>query len=86
MADKKEITLKDARRKDPSIQYADVKHWFETSFTRKTNLKGYNSYVADYPYQEDGMGLLCIDDLEDQDFKIGLLVIDIFTKSMTVVP
>ena len=32
------------------------------------------------------MDLLFINDLEDQDYKIGLLVIDIFTKFMTVVP
>jgi len=100
MVDKKEIiakvhnefygsikeTLKDAQKKDPSIKYADVKHWFETSFTRKTNLRGYNSYIADYPHHEYQMDLMLINDLENQDYTIGLLMIDIFAKYMTVVP
>ena len=32
-------TLKDARKIDHTIKYQDVKQWFDTSFTRKTNFK-----------------------------------------------
>lgn len=79
-------TLKDAQKIDPTIKYQDVKQWFDRSFTRKTNLKGYNSFIANYPFQEFQMDLFFINDLEDQEFTTGLLVIDIFTKFITVVP
>ena len=79
-------TLRDARKKDPSIKLQDVKDWFAKNFVRKTNLRGYNSYVANYAHQEYQIDLFFINDLEDQDYKIGLLVVDIFTKFMTVVP
>ena len=71
-------TLRDARKKDPSIKLQDVKDWFAKNFVRKTNLRGYNSYVANYAHQEYQMDLFFINDLEDQDYKIGLLVVDIF--------
>ena len=79
-------TLKDAQKIDPSIKYQDVKQWFDKSFTRKTNLKGFNSFIANYPFQEFQMDLFFINDLENQEFTTGLLAIDIFTKFITVVP
>jgi hypothetical protein len=39
-------TLEEARKKDPSITYEDVKNWFEQNFVRKTNLRGFNSFIA----------------------------------------
>ena len=57
-------TLRDARKIDPSIKYLDVK-----DFTRKTNLKGYNSYIANFPHEEYQIDLFFINDLEDQEFK-----------------
>ena len=50
-------TYNDAHKKDASIKYQDVKNWFDNSFTRKTNLGGFNSYIADYPHQEYQMDL-----------------------------
>jgi hypothetical protein len=79
-------TLRDARKIDPSIKYQDVKDWYEKQFIRKTNLKGYNSYIANFPHEEYQMDLFFINDLENQEFKVGLLMIDIFTKFITVVP
>jgi hypothetical protein len=32
------------------------------------------------------MDLFFINDLENQDYKIGILIIDIFSKYMTVIP
>ena len=46
----------------------------------------YNSFVASYPKQEYQWYLFFINDLEDQEYKIGLLMIDIFSKYMTIVP
>jgi hypothetical protein len=79
-------TFTDAKKKDKTITYDDVKKWFDNNFTRKTNLKGYNSYIASEPFEEFQMDLFFINDLENQDYKIGLLMIDIFSKYMTVVP
>ena len=79
-------TFKDAHKKDPSITLQDVKNFFNNKFVRKTQLKGYNSYVANYPHQEYQMDLFFINDLENQDYTIGLLLVDIFTKWLTVVP
>lgn len=79
-------TYNDAHKKDASITYQDVKNWFDNSFTRKTNLRGFNSYIADYPHQEYQMDLFFINDLENQEYKTGLIMIDIFTKFISVVP
>ena len=45
-------TLKQVRKIDSTITYNDVKQWKENNSIRKTNLRGYNSYVADYAHQE----------------------------------
>ena len=45
-------TYNDVRKKDPSIKYDDVRSWFEKNHIRKTNLRGYNSFIADHPKQE----------------------------------
>ena len=79
-------TLRDAQKHDPSIKYQDVKEWFDKNFVRRTNLKGYNSFVANYPFQEYQMDLFFVNDLENQDYTVGLLMIDIFTKFVSVVP
>ena len=77
-------TLKDAKEKDPTITLQDVKDYFEKRFVRKQNLKGYNSYVADYPHQEYQLDLFFINE-KDQEYNTGLLIIDIFTKFITIV-
>ena len=79
-------TLEEARKKDPSITYEDVKNWFDKNFVRKTNLRGFDSFIASEPYEEFQMDLFFINDLDNQDYKIGLLMVDIFSKYMTVVP
>ena len=47
-------TYLDAENKDPSITMQDVKDWFSENIERKTQLSGYNSFVApeaNYEYQ-----------------------------------
>ena len=79
-------TYKDARKKDKSITYQDVKRWFEKNIPKLNNLSGYNSFVASDPFEEYQLDLFFINYFKDQRITIGLLVIDIFTKYMTVVP
>ena len=79
-------TYRDAKKKDKNITYADVKQWIEQNRARKKNLKGYNSFVADRPFQEFQVDLFFMADLNNQKFPIGMLFVDIFTKYTVVVP
>ena len=58
-----QATLKDARNKDKTININDVKAWFKRNVERKTNLKGYNSFVANEPFEEFQMDPCFFDDL-----------------------
>ena len=42
-------TFAEARKIDKTITLNDVKAWKENNIVRKTNLPGYNSYVASAP-------------------------------------
>ena len=49
-------TFAEARKIDKTTTLADVQEWKEKNIVRKTNLPGYNSYVASAPrfeYQVD---------------------------------
>ena len=84
-------TLKAVKQIDNTITYDDIKQWKENHSIRKTNLKGYNSYVADYPHQEYQVDLFFLSDLDKelevkQIYKVGMMIIDIFSKYMVVIP
>ena len=67
----------------------DINEFFHKYKERKTNLKGYNSYVADEAYEEFQVDLFFTnnwDELEKQKFRVGLLMIDIFSKYISVIP
>ena len=81
----KEI-LKDAKRHDKSITYSDVKAWKDSNIERKINLRGQNSFIASKPREEYQMDLLFFSDLRDKEFDGALLMIDIFTKYVWVIP
>ena len=65
-------TYLDATKKDNTIKYDDVKQCFEKSFVRKTNVSCYNSFIAHHAYEEFQMDLFFVNDLENQEYKIGL--------------
>ena len=50
-------TYEDAKQKDRSITYGDIQAWFKKNIERKTQLKGYNSFIANEPKQEYQMAL-----------------------------
>ena len=81
-------TFKDAKAKDESVTLADVKAWFEKNIDRKKPMSGVNSFIAPYAYFEYQIDLFFItnNDLDNQKFRIGLVVIDIFSKFAVVVP
>ena len=45
-------TLADARKYDKTHTLQDVKKWKDKNLLRKTNLKGYNSFITNKPYEE----------------------------------
>ena len=73
-------TLKDARKIDPTITLQDVKKWKHNSIERKTQLRGYNSFIAHKPFEEFQVDLFFMNDLPDQTYKVGRLMVDIFTE------
>ena len=82
------ITFKDAKAKDKSITLADVKAWFEKNVDRKRPMSGFNSFIPPYTYYEYQIDLFFItnNDLDNQKFNVGMVVIDIFSKFAVVVP
>ena len=78
-------TFDDARKVDKTIKLDDIKNWFKENVEAKKQIKGMNSFIAPYPYYEYQFDLFFINDLEKQKFKVGALMIDIFTKYMVVV-
>ena len=79
-------TYKDSKAKDATITLNDVKEWFQKNIEQKKQLRGQNSFVPKEPYWEYQFDLFFINDIPDQKFKVGAVVIDIFTKYATIVP
>ena len=44
--------FKDATSKDPNIKLSDVQAWIKKNVDRKTQVIGFNSFIADKPYEE----------------------------------
>ena len=81
-------TFEDAKKVNKSITLEDVKTFFNNNVSKKDNLKGYNSFVAPHNYYEFQADLFFVNDdefLENQKFKVGMIMIDIFSKYMWVV-
>lgn len=78
--------LKEAKQVDPKITYQDVKQWKEQNIERKTNLRGFNSFIVSEPLEEFQIDLMFFSDLKDKEYPGGLLLVDIFTKFTTVQP
>jgi hypothetical protein len=84
-----DTTLRIARRDDPKISKKQVQEWFALNIAKKANptgAQGNNSFVAPYKGYEYQINLFVIKDLGKQKYKMGFIMIDIFTKYATVVP
>ena len=82
----KKQTLKDAREKDKTITMADVDKFFRENVEQKKQIRGKNSFIAPEPFYEFQFDLFFITDLENQKFKVGAIMIDVFSRFMVVVP
>ena len=81
-------TLKDSREKDATITKEDVEQFFKRNIEEKRKPRGDNSFVAPHAHFEYQLDLFFISKnyLESQKFRIGLVLIDIFSKYATVIP
>jgi len=79
-------TYDDARKKNKSISRDDVKDFFKEYVEQKKQLRGYNSFIAPYANYEYQVDLFFVNDLPNQKFKVGLIMIDAFSKYMVVIP
>ena len=69
-----QTTYEDAKKIDKSINYQDVKNWFENNIERKTQLRGFNSYVASKPFEEFQIDLMFFNDLKDPEYEGGVII------------
>ena len=84
----KATTLKDSREKDKTITMKDVEEFFQTTVEEKRKMRGENSFIAPHANWEYQVDLFFISkhDLENQKIRIGLVLIDIFSKYAAVIP
>ena len=73
-------------KKSDNNTLADVKKWFDGNFAKKTNLRGFNNDVAQKPYEEHQIDLFFMPESDGEEYRQALIMIDIFSKFMTVVP
>ena len=84
----KKTTLEDAKKKDKTITMQDVEEFFKNNIEEKRKQRGVNSFVAPYAYHTFQVDLFFISkkDLRNQKFRIGLVLVDVFSKFASVVP
>ena len=78
-------TLKDARKIDSAITLQDVIKWKENSIERKTQLMGFNSFIAHKPFEEFQIDSFFMPE-PDQNYNVAMLLVGIFTKYTEVIP
>lgn len=64
----------------------DVEELFKKNVEPKKQLRGYNSFVSPHPYYEFQVDLFFINDLEKQKFKVGMVILDVFSRYAVVIP
>ena len=85
----KAVTLADARKKDKTITKSDVDEFFKKNVEVKKLPRGQNSFVAPhagYEYQVDLFFIGKKDMKDKQKTRIGMVMIDIFSKYAVVLP
>ena len=76
-------TYKDAKKKDASITMQDVKEWFQENVERKNNCL---DTIRLLPLISTDLFFISKNDLDNQKYRIGLLLIDVFSRKAVVVP
>ena len=82
-------TWADVRDIDPRITLNEVKGWFKLNVDPKRQAWGErNSYIAPGPYHEFQADLFFVTEgqFADQEYEVGLSMIDVFSKFAVVLP
>ena len=79
-------TYKEAKLKDNTITYDDVKQWFEANIEKTGKYRGTNSYIAPHVYFQYQIDIAFFNDLNDPEFNQALVMIDIFSKFAVMKP
>ena len=82
-------TWQDVRDINPRITLNTVKGWFKLNVQPKKQVWGQrNSYIAPGPYHEYQADLFFVTEgqFKDQEYEIGLSMIDVFSKFAVVLP
>ena len=82
----KQRTLKESREKDKTIAMTDVEEFFRKNVEQKKQLRGYNRFVSPHPFFEFQVDLFFINDLEKQNYRVGMTIIDTFSRYMVIIP
>ena len=82
----KSRTLAEAQQKDKTITMGDINEFFRKNVEQKRKPVGQNSFIAPHSACEFQMDLFFINDLDEQKFRVGMLMVDVFDKFMYVVP
>ena len=79
-------TIADVKRYHPEISKTDVIKWYNSHVERNIIQRdGYNSYVPKAPLEEFQVDLFNMKIKEDDEYKMAIGAIDIFTKVTTVI-
>ena len=80
-----ENTYKDVKKKYPEIKYNEVKSWYHKNVGYNFIKRGFNSFVANQPLEQIQVDLFFINNKPDDEYKIAIAAIDIFTKYGVVI-
>ena len=76
-------TLSEARERDKTISMAELNESFGKNAEQERKPVGQNSFIAPHSAYEYQMELFLINDLKEQKFKVGVLMIDVVINSCT---
>ena len=79
-------TLKHSREKDATVTREDVEEFFKRNIEEKRKMRGENSFIPKKAMWEFQFDLFFVNDIPDQKFKVGAIMIDAFSKYMVVIP
>ena len=71
---------RDVHKRFPDIKKEDVNRWYIENTNRQIVLRGQNSFVANKPYDEWEVDLWFMNDKEDDEYKIAIAGVDVFSK------
>lgn len=73
-------TWEDAKKKDNTITIKDVREWFSKNVEQKKEPRGQNSFITPHAHFEYQVDLFFINDVPNQKFTIGMIMIDHCSK------